>query len=76
MSARKLAISVDEPLADEIQRAALREAEGNVSAWLSEAARQRLRQTAAFDALRAYESEAGVITEEELTAVRLRWPRG
>jgi hypothetical protein len=71
-----LAISLDEPLADEIQRAAQRETEGNVSAWLSEAARQRLRQTAALGAVRAYEAEAGVITEEELAAVRSRWPRG
>ena len=70
MSARKLAISLDGDLAKEVQRAAKVESRGNVSAWLAEAAPQRLRQLAAKQALKVYEDEMGEITEAELRRVR------
>ncbi len=76
MSARKLAISLDSDLAKEVQRAAKVESRGNVSAWLAEAARSRLRQLSAKQALKVYEDEAGEITEAELRQVRRLWPRG
>ena len=76
MSARKLAISLDGDLAKEVQRAAKVESGGNVSAWLAEAARSRLRQLAAKQALKVYEDEMGEITEAELRQVRRLWPRG
>jgi hypothetical protein len=76
MAARKLAISLDDRLAREVKRAAKAEARGNISAWLADAARLRLRQIAAKEALRVYENEAGEITGEELRQVRRRWPRG
>ena len=76
MSARKLAISLDDDLAKEVQRAAKTEARGNVSAWLADAARLRLRQLAARQALKVFEAEKGEITEVELRRVRRAWPRG
>jgi metal-responsive CopG/Arc/MetJ family transcriptional regulator len=76
MSARKLAISLEDDLAKEVQRAARAEARGNVSAWLAEAARQRLRQVAARQALKMFEAENGEITETELRRARRSWPRG
>jgi hypothetical protein len=74
--ARKLAISLDGDLAKEVQRAAKVESRGNVSAWLAEAARARLRQLAVKQALKVYEDERGEITEAELRQVRRLWPRG
>jgi hypothetical protein len=76
MSARKLAISLDDDLAKEVQRAARAEARGNVSAWLADAARLRLRHLAARQALKAFEADNGEITEAELRRVRRAWPRG
>jgi hypothetical protein len=76
MSARKLAISLDGDLAREVQRAAKTEARGNVSAWLADAARLRLRQLAAKQALKAFEDEYGAVTEAELRRARRSWPRG
>ena len=76
MPARKLAISLDDRLAKEVRRAAKAEARGNISAWLAEAARLRLRQIAAKEALRVYENAAGEITNDELRQVRRLWPRG
>jgi hypothetical protein len=76
MASKKLAISLDDELAKDVRRAAKAEARGNISAWLAEAARLRLRQVAAKAALRAYEAEAGAITAEERREVRRQWPRG
>lgn len=76
MPAKKLAISLEGQLAKDVERAAKVEAQGNVSAWLADAARLRLRQLAAKEALQAYEAEAGEITDSELDEVRRLWPRG
>jgi len=76
LGATKLAVSFEATLATEIQRAASQETNGNVSAWLAEAARQKIRQRALAEAVAAYEAEHGEITEEELAEVRRKWPRG
>jgi hypothetical protein len=73
-SARKLAVSFEAPLADQIQRAASQETHGNVSAWLADAARQKIRQRALAEAVAAYEAEHGEITSDELVEVRRAWP--
>jgi hypothetical protein len=46
-----------------------------VSAWLAEAARDRLRQRALGEAIAAYEAEHGVIADEELAEAARLWPR-
>jgi hypothetical protein len=74
-TSRKLAISLERSLAQAVEAAAMREADGNVSAWLADAARQRLRLLAAREALRRYEAKHGAITEAELAQVRREWPR-
>jgi hypothetical protein len=76
MPAKKLAISLEGKLAKQVERAAKSESQGNISAWLADAARLRLRQLAAKEALRAYEAESGPITDDELDEVRRLWPRG
>src|SRR5205814_7810612 len=73
-TARKLAVSFEAPLADLIQRAASRETHGNVSAWLADAARQKIRQGALAEAVAAYEAEHGEITDHELAEVCRQWP--
>src|SRR5204863_7467760 len=74
VTSRKLAISFDATLADDVQRAAERETGGNVSAWMAEAARAQLRLRALDTALAAYEAEHGEITEAELAEVDKVWP--
>jgi hypothetical protein len=74
-TARKLAVSFDAPLAAQIQLAASQETDGNVSAWLADAARQKIRQRALAAAVAAYEAEHGEITNEELAQVRRAWPQ-
>ena len=72
MAVRKIAISLDPVLAQEITRAASEE-KASVSQWLAEAARDRMRVRAAWSALAAYEEEAGALTEEEINAARRFW---
>jgi hypothetical protein len=74
-NATKLAVSFEAPLADQIQRAATQETGGNVSAWLADAAREKIRQRALAEAVAAYEAEHGEITDDELARVRRAWPR-
>ena len=71
----KLAISFTPDLAGDVRRAARRATDGNVSAWLAEAARQRLRHEALSEAIDTYEAEHGEITDEELAAIDKVWPR-
>lgn len=76
MPARKIAISLEEGLAAEVERAAADETDGNVSAWIAQAARERLaataRRRAMDEAIAAFEAEHGVITQDELDKVP--WP--
>lgn len=76
MPVRKLAISLEEQLADDVLEAADRHADGNVSVWFAEAARQRLRQLALAEAILAHEAEHGAIGSDELEEVRREWPPG
>ena len=73
--AKKLAISLESGLAGEVQRAARKRAGGNVSAWLSEAAKAHLRRQAMDAALAKFETEHGTITDTELAAAERKWPR-
>jgi hypothetical protein len=74
-ASEKLAISFAATLAADVREAAKLQTDGNVSAWLAEAARERLRQMYVDAALEMYEAKHGVITEEELAAIRKEWPR-
>lgn len=76
VTSKKLAISFEGALAERVQRAATAETAGNVSAWLAEAARERLRLQAARRILREYEAEHGRITDAEIAEVEREWPRG
>lgn len=72
---KKLAVSFDGRLASEIRRAAQKESAGNVSAWLAEAARDRLRLVGGRRLLKQYEAEHGPITEQQIAEVERDWPR-
>jgi metal-responsive CopG/Arc/MetJ family transcriptional regulator len=76
MAARKIAISLEDALAAEVEHAAADETDGNVSAWIAQAARERLaataRRRAMDEAIAAFEAEHGVITQDELDTVP--WP--
>jgi hypothetical protein len=73
--AKKIAISLESGLAGEVQRAAKKRAGGNLSAWLSEAAKAHLRRQAMEAALAAFEGEHGPITDTELAVAERKWPR-
>jgi hypothetical protein len=74
-STTKLAISFEGDLAVQVQRAARNQTAGNVSAWLAEAARKRLRLEAGRQLLKEYEAENGSITDEQISQVEREWPR-
>lgn len=77
MPATKIAISLDQELAHEIETAAEDETGGNVSAWMAEAARERLRKRIGRQLVAEYEAEHGAVTPEELAAASRRlWPKG
>ena len=65
MTVTKIAISLDEELADAVKAAA--EAEGcSVSGWLAEAAMRRVRNAQLGKLLAGYADEHGAFTEDEL----------
>ena len=70
---KKLAISFDGRLATEVQKAAQTQAAGNVSAWLAEAARDRLRLEGGRQLLKEYEAKHRVITDVEIAEVEREW---
>jgi hypothetical protein len=72
---KKLAISFDGRLAAEVHRAAQKQASGNVSAWLAEAARDRLRLENGRQLLKEYEAEHGPIAEHQIAEVEREWPQ-
>ena len=71
---KKLAISFDGRLASQVQRAARKKSAGNVSAWLAEAARDRLRLEGGRQLLTEYEAEHGAISEALIAKVEREWP--
>jgi hypothetical protein len=67
----KLAITVDPDIHEQVLEAA--EAEGvSVSAWMTSAARRALLVRDGLDAVAAWESEHGALTEPELATARRR----
>jgi hypothetical protein len=70
MPVQKLTISFPPELVAQVRDVA----EGNVSSWLADAAERKLRRLRAGELLRAYETEHGAISEEELAQVRVDWP--
>lgn len=69
MTVARLAISLDEDLARAVKEAA---GDEPTSAWLAEAARQRLRAEGLAQVVAEWEAEAGALTSAELAAVRRR----
>jgi hypothetical protein len=61
-----------DPKLDKAVRAA---AGDNISAWLAEAARDRLRFDAAAEFVREFESRRGTVTDEAMAEVEREWPR-
>lgn len=76
MAVRKLAVSLDESLADAVCQAAEQDTDGNVSARLAEAARERLRLQAMHHVLEEFEARAGNLSPEELAQADREWPPG
>ena len=70
----RFAVSFDPELARAVRDAAGQTEEGTVSAWLSEAARDKLRQQALSEAIREFEATNGVISEEEKAEIDTEWP--
>ncbi len=64
MAARKYSASMDEDLLDEVERAA-REAGVTVSAWLAQAARDRVAALVWRRAFQQFEAEHGPFTEAQ-----------
>jgi metal-responsive CopG/Arc/MetJ family transcriptional regulator len=74
MAVERLAVSFDPDLAQEVREAASEAADGNVSAWLTDAARQKLRQRNLQQAIQRFESEHGEISDDELADLDAEWP--
>ena len=75
VTSEKLAISFSRGTVGKVRKAAKRRSAGNVSAWLEEAALDRLRHEALGDAIAYYESKNGKITDDDLVAVKAKWPK-
>ncbi len=75
MASEKLAISFESALARDVRDDADQTASGNVSAWLADAAREKLRQRKLDEAVQDYEDEYGSFGDGELDeAARELWP--
>ena len=72
MAVRKIAISLDPQLAQQVSDMADREG-SSVSAWLADAARWKARHVAAREALESYEAEFGELTPAEIEAGEQFW---
>ena|SRR5450432_1272256 len=71
----RLAISFDPTLAARVKKAAHARKDGNVSAWLAEAAEEHLRHAALTEVLRWMELKNGPSRKEDLERLELQWPR-
>ena len=74
MAVERLAISFDPDLAQEVRDAASEAVDNNISAWLADAARLKLRQRNLQQAIQQFESEYGEISDEELADLDGEWP--
>lgn len=70
---KKIAISLDDELATEVHDAARSETNGNVSAWLANAARRELRRKALREAVAGFEKAHGAIGEAAMAEARRKW---
>lgn len=68
---RKLAISIESGVAQQVETAAAEEGV-SISAWMTDAARRALRIRDGLAAITEWEREHGELTEEEMTAARAR----
>jgi len=71
----KMSVSFDLELGDAIRTSATT-ANQSVSAWLAEAARDRLRLEALEEAVTAWEEQHGALTEAEITKAAKALDRG
>jgi hypothetical protein len=76
MASKQLAISMDEDLVARVKEAAERSADGNVSAWLADAASAQLRHEEARRVLDEMIAEQGAVSEAVVAEVRRQWPEG
>lgn len=74
MAVERLAVSFDPELAREVRQAASGTLDGNVSAWLADAARHKLRQQALGEAVRQFEEEHGEFSDQEMLQIGAEWP--
>jgi hypothetical protein len=72
--AARLAISLEPSLAEEVRQAAEQQAEGNISAWLAEAARDRIRHTNMRAAVDQFLAENGPFSKEVIEEGLRQWP--
>ncbi|MFT4166136.1 MAG: hypothetical protein QM650_12925 [Microlunatus sp.] len=68
---RKLAISIESGVAQQVETAAAEEGV-SISAWMTDAARRALRIRDGLAAIAEWEREHGELTEEEMAAARAR----
>jgi hypothetical protein len=73
MAAKQLAITMDEELVSRVKKAAERSSEGNVSAWLADAASAQLRYEEARRVLDELVAEQGPVPESAIAEVRRQW---
>lgn len=69
----KLSISLPDDLARRVREFAEDQTGGNVSAWFASLAEREVRRAQARAAVAEFESEHGVLTEDEIRAARARW---
>lgn len=74
MPSKQLAITMDEELAARVKRAADHCRDGNVSAWLADAAAAQLRHEEARRVLGELLAEQGPVPESAAAEVRRQWP--
>jgi hypothetical protein len=73
MAVKQLAISMDPKLVSRVRKAAKRSREGNVSAWLADAASAQLRHEEARLLLDKMVAEEGPISQTAIKQVRRQW---
>ena len=74
MAVEKLAVSLEQDLARAVRAEAERQG-SSLSGWLADAARWKLRASAAVAALADYELEHGAITDAEMARLTPEWDR-
>ena len=74
MPAKQMAISMDAELVSRVKKAADRSRDGNVSAWLADAASAQLRYEEARRVLDDLITEQGPVPDAVVTEVRRQWP--